>query len=43
MKSWINALFIIAIVAAGFMFEIASWRECLTTNSWWYCMRVLSH
>lgn len=39
------------IIVAGivlFLFAIGSyehmvWRECLTTNSFFYCMRVLSH
>jgi hypothetical protein len=22
-------------------YEVATWHECLTHDSWWYCLRVL--
>lgn len=31
-----------ALIAIGIYYEIAVWQECRTTNSWMYCMRVLS-
>lgn len=29
------------IIALGLWWEAASWSECLDTNSFWYCLRVL--
>lgn len=36
------AAVIVAFVALLSWWEIASWKQCLGTNSWWYCLRVLS-
>lgn len=33
---------VILIVAVGIYYEIGLWQECRATNSWFYCMRVLS-
>lgn len=37
----IVALIIAAIVSMIYL-EIGVWQECRATNSWFYCMRVLS-
>lgn len=29
------------LVALGIWWEISSWSECLDSNSFWYCLRVL--
>lgn len=36
------AVVVIAFVAIGIYYEMAVWQECRATNSWLYCMRVLS-
>lgn len=36
------AAVVIAFFAIGIYYEIEVWRECRATNSWFYCMRVLS-
>jgi hypothetical protein len=36
-------LAVAAVLALGGWYEVSVWRECLTTNSWFYCARVLSH
>jgi hypothetical protein len=39
----IGALLLIALVLGGVLFyEVAVWSECRQTNSWWYCLRILS-
>jgi hypothetical protein len=36
------AVLIIAAIAGTIYLEIGVWQECRATNSWFYCMRVLS-
>jgi len=33
----------IALVVGLIAWEVASWRECLETQSWWYCFRILGN
>jgi hypothetical protein len=33
---------VVAFFAIGIYYEMAVWQECRQTNSWFYCMRVLS-
>lgn len=34
---------VIVLVLAGVVYaEVAAWTECRATNSWWYCLRILS-
>jgi hypothetical protein len=33
---------VFAFVALAVGCEISMWQECRATNSWFYCMRVLS-
>lgn len=37
MKIAIVVLFIVGVI----LWEVASWQECLATQSWWYCLRIL--
>lgn len=39
-EGWI-VLIAIALIVGGIWWEVASWGECLGTNSWWYCLRLL--
>jgi hypothetical protein len=32
---------IVGLVAGIIIYEVAVWRECLGSQSWWYCLRVL--
>lgn len=32
---------IVAILGGIILYEWAVWSECLTTGSWWYCLRLL--
>jgi hypothetical protein len=36
------AVLVIAAIAGAIYLEIGVWQECRATNSWFYCMRVLS-
>lgn len=36
------AAVVILVVGLVFMYEYSMWEECRQTNSFWYCMRVLS-
>lgn len=36
------ALCVLMLVAGGIWWEWALWSECRATNSWFYCVRVLS-
>lgn len=31
----------IVVIVLVFLWEFASWGECLQGNSWWYCLRLL--
>lgn len=42
MKTILVYVGIFAIVLAAVWFEMQVWDECRQTNSFWYCMRVLS-
>lgn len=42
MKTILSAIGIIAFLAAIGWMEIVLWTECRETNSWLYCMRVIS-
>jgi len=33
---------IVAVIALGIWYEIYMWKQCRLTNSWFYCMRILS-
>lgn len=41
-KEWIAVLLVASIFTLFGWWEIASWKECRQTNSWWYCVRILS-
>jgi hypothetical protein len=43
MKTLLWVAVSIAILALMIWYEIAVWQECLATNHWFYCLRVLSH
>lgn len=32
----------LALVVGGIAYEHMLWRECLQTNSWFFCLRVLA-
>jgi len=39
--------YVIGVLFVGFVglmvwWEIASWSECLSNNTWYYCLRILS-
>lgn len=36
-----GAAFIVALVGGIATYEVFSWRECLSHDSWWYCLRIL--
>jgi hypothetical protein len=38
-----STLAIVAMIAFIIWYEASIWSECLQTNSWWYCFRILSH
>lgn len=33
---------ILAVIALAFLWEVNIWNECRETNSFWYCVRVVS-
>jgi len=43
MKNLIGIAAIVTIIAAIIWYEASIWSECLATNSWWYCFRILGH
>ena len=42
MKTILSAIGIIAFLASIGWMEISLWTECRETNSWLYCMRIIS-
>jgi hypothetical protein len=36
------AALVVAVLAGIIYLEVDVWQECRVTNSWFYCMRVLS-
>lgn len=42
LKVYLAILGMVAVVSLGVAYEIAVWNECRETNSWFYCMRLLS-
>lgn len=42
MKEIFVALVIFSVIGLGLWWEIASWNECLTDHSWWYCLRTMN-
>lgn len=40
-KAALGIVALAALIAFGLWYEIASWNECLQTQSWWYCLRIL--
>jgi hypothetical protein len=42
MRAAFIACFIFVLMLVGIWMEINIWNECRETNSFWYCMRVLS-
>lgn len=42
MKTILSVIGIIAFLAAIGWMEISLWTECRETNSWLYCMRIIS-
>lgn len=36
------AALMVGLVGLGIWYEVGVWNECRETNSWMYCMRVLS-
>lgn len=43
MRLWIVVCFIVLLLTGFGYYEYSVWQECLTTNHWWYCLRILSH
>ena len=45
MRSWwvVNGAIFFAAAIFGFVIwlEVNAWNECLETNSFWYCIRIL--
>ena len=41
MKYYVGLAFALLIVGFVVWLEVKSWNECLETNSWFYCMRIL--
>ena len=41
MKIYLIAIGTGLIILAGIAYEIMVWHECLKTESWWYCLRIL--
>jgi hypothetical protein len=33
---------IVVVVGSVVYYELAVWGECRQTNTWWYCLRILS-
>jgi hypothetical protein len=46
LDDWIGLLLIVVVVlivvAVSVYLEISVWNECRQTNSFWYCMRMMS-
>lgn len=42
MKYYAIILFIILLLCGIVYLEYATWNECLTDHSWFYCLRTLS-
>ena len=42
MKTWLIVTGIAALIAAGIYWELQVWDECRQTNSFMYCMGVIS-
>lgn len=44
MNQWVIVLIVLLVLLffIGIVFyEISVWKECLQTNSWWYCLRII--
>jgi hypothetical protein len=35
-------LAVVTLIGLGIWYEIEMWSECRATNTFWYCMRILS-
>jgi hypothetical protein len=42
MEQFGTFVFFFMLIAFSIWYEVAIWNECLMTNSWWYCLRILS-
>jgi hypothetical protein len=42
MKQALIVIGIVAFLGLAVWYEVEMWSECRQTNSFWYCMRVLS-
>lgn len=42
MKYYAAILFTILLLGGIIYIEVATWHECLTDHSWFYCMRTLN-
>lgn len=42
MSKWLMVIGITVVFVALGMYNVSLWNECRETNSWGYCMKVLS-
>lgn len=42
MRPFLAGISVIIIFGLLIWYEISVWGECLTTNSWWYCLRIIN-
>lgn len=41
MKYWFATIFAVSLVVFVVWLEVRTWNECLDSNTFWYCLRVL--
>lgn len=41
MRYWLAPIFAFTLVGFIVWLEVRTWNECLDSNTFWYCLRVL--